>query len=175
MTETEHFAVGMAWRPERPHILVAACSDGRLQEATDLFLSRSLGVRHYDRLYAPGGAGALSSSGRDFMRSHQLRQECRYLVDAHQVESLILIYHGPAPDGPTEACCVDYRRKLPWASDAQLREQQEKDAQELLAERWQWAGKARVSIYRCEVSHNGELDFVTLHLDPGSPNASREG
>ncbi len=159
----------MPWNAERPRILVAACSDGRLQEATDEFLSRHLGITHYDRLYAPGGAGALSASGRDYMRAHQLQQECRYLVDAHSVESLILLYHGPAPDGPTEACCADYRRKQPWATDAQLRAQQEKDAAELLAERWQWAGKARVSMYRCEVTGSGELRFVTLHIDKVAP------
>ena len=43
--------LGMPWDPERPRVLVAACSDGRLQEATDAFLSRALGVRQYDRLY----------------------------------------------------------------------------------------------------------------------------
>ena len=45
--------LGMPWDPERPRVLVAACSDGRLQEATDAFLSSALGVRQYDRLYVP--------------------------------------------------------------------------------------------------------------------------
>jgi len=74
--------LGMQWEPERPHILVVACSDGRLQEATDAFLARALGVRQYDRLYVPGGGGALSASGREFIRAGQLRAECRFLVDA---------------------------------------------------------------------------------------------
>ena len=49
----EPLALGMRWEPDRPRILVAACSDGRLQEATDAFLARALGVRQYDRLYLP--------------------------------------------------------------------------------------------------------------------------
>ena len=40
----ETFALGMQWDPDRRRILVAACSDGRLQEATDRFLARALGV-----------------------------------------------------------------------------------------------------------------------------------
>ncbi|MBL0169871.1 MAG: hypothetical protein IPP90_03930 [Gemmatimonadaceae bacterium] len=163
------FVSSLDWNPERPRILVAACSDGRLQEATDDFLSRHLGIQHYDRLYAPGGAGALCPSGRDFMRAHALQGECRYLVAAHGVEQLILLFHGPAPDGPTESICADYRRKQPWATDAQIRAQQEKDTEELLAERWQWSGKAKVSIYRCEVGSTGGLQFVTLHLDLDAP------
>jgi hypothetical protein len=33
--------LGMPWDPERPRVLVAACSDGRLQEATDVPLPRA--------------------------------------------------------------------------------------------------------------------------------------
>ena len=33
-------SLGMAWEAARPHVMVVACSDGRLQEATDAFLSR---------------------------------------------------------------------------------------------------------------------------------------
>ncbi len=170
MKSFAELALGLTWNSERPRVLVAACSDGRLQEATDTFLSAHLGIRHYDRLYAPGGAGALCPSGRDFMRAHQLQGECRYLVAAHGVEQLILLFHGPAVDGPTEAVCADYRRKQPWASDEQIRTQQEKDTQELLAERWQWSGKAKVSIYRCEVGRGGALRFATLHVDTAPPN-----
>src|SRR5688500_18091508 len=47
-------ALGKQWEPERPHILVAACSDGRLQGATDAFGSRALGIQDADRLYTPG-------------------------------------------------------------------------------------------------------------------------
>jgi hypothetical protein len=97
----------MRWQGTRPRLLVIACSDGRLQEATDDFLNRELGITHYDRLYIPGGAGALSPSGRDFLRAHQVRQECKYLVHLHGVAHLVALFHGPALNGPKEALCAD--------------------------------------------------------------------
>ena len=42
------------WTPERPRVLVACCSDGRLQEAIDEFLQTYLSVVDYDRFYALG-------------------------------------------------------------------------------------------------------------------------
>jgi hypothetical protein len=167
MAEANPVAVGLAWYPERPHVLVVACSDGRLQEATDAFLSSQLGVAHYDRLYVPGGGGALCPSGRDFIRAHQQQQECRYLVDTHGVEALVVLFHGPAVDGPREALCADYVRKQAWATVPQVRAQQEKDAAELLESRWQWAGTAAVAVYRCEIGKTGALGFVSLHTDDG--------
>jgi hypothetical protein len=162
----ETLGVEQRWDPTRPRVLVVACSDGRLQEATDEFLARRLGVAHYDRLYVPGGGGALSASNREFIRAHALRQECRFLVDAHGVERIVLLFHGPTADGPAESMCADYRRKHAWATTAQLRTQQEQDARDLIETRWQWAGAAQVLVYRCEVSASGTLAFVTLHADP---------
>ncbi len=98
------------WLPDRPSTLVIACSDGRLQEATDDFLGRYLRVTRYDRFYVPGGAGALAASGRDFLRAQQLRRECRYLVDLHGVRDIVMLFHGPTMDGPLAAACADYRR-----------------------------------------------------------------
>jgi hypothetical protein len=157
------------WKADRPLVLVIACSDGRLQIATDEFLSRHLAITDYDRLYLPGGAGALCPSGRDYMRAHQMQQECRALIEVHRVENVIALFHGPGPDGPDEAICADYRRKMEWGTPHQVRDRQVDDARELLAEGWQWAGKARVSMYRCEVEASRSLRFVTLHADPSAP------
>src|SRR5687768_7364119 len=162
-------ATGTSWNPARPRILVVACSDGRLQEATDEFLARHLGIKHYDRLYVPGGAGALSASGRDYLRSLELQKECSYLVKMHGIERMIALFHGPAAAGPDEALCADYRRKFPMAKSSEIRAQQEKDARELLNYRWQWAGRAAVSVYRCEVDGTGDLSFVALHTDVTEP------
>src|SRR6187551_1717699 len=49
-----HADIGHRWTEERPHTLVVACSDGRLQEATDTFLGRELGLTQFDRFYMPG-------------------------------------------------------------------------------------------------------------------------
>ena len=156
-----------AWSPERPETLVVACSDGRLQAATDAFLGRVLAVTRYDRFYVPGGAGALAASGRDFIRAGQMRRECRYLIDLHGVARVVLLFHGPAADGPLAAACADYRRKLPWASVATLRARQEQDALDLLAQRGEWAGDAAVHLYRCEVARDGSAAFVELGDDAG--------
>jgi hypothetical protein len=150
------------WDPTRPHILVVACSDGRLQEPTDEFLTRSLGVRQYDRLYVAGGGGALSPSGKDYLRAQQLRRECKFLVEAHEIEEIVLLFHGPSSDGPAEAMCADYRRKLPQLAVGKLREQQQRDAEELMTRRDEWAGKARVRVYRCETTGSGAIEFVSL-------------
>ncbi|MEW5916512.1 MAG: hypothetical protein AB1762_08910 [Gemmatimonadota bacterium] len=156
------YVSALRWDPTRPHILVIACSDGRLQERTDEFLMHSLGIRQYDRLYVAGGGGALSPSGKDFLRAQQMRRECRFLVDAHEIEEIVLLFHGPATDGPGEAMCADYRRKLPQLSVSRLREQQERDARDLMAARADWAGKANVRVYRCETHGDGDLEFVPL-------------
>lgn len=150
-----------------PQVLVVACSDGRLQEATDEFLARELGILRYDRLYAPGGAGALSASGCDFVRAIAWRRECRFLVEAHQVEHIVLMCHGPAPDGPPSAVCGDYRRKQAWAKPEQIRAQQETDMRDLLERRAEFAGDARLSAYRFEVTASGAVNVVTLHAEPG--------
>jgi hypothetical protein len=172
MTVSEPEPIGMSWEPARPHILVIACSDGRLQEATDAFLSSHLRITRYDRLYVPGGGGALSASGVEFMRAHQLQQECRYLIEIHDIERVLLFFHGPSADGPPEAMCADYLRKLKWATTEQQRAQQQRDADDLLEQRWQWAGTANVEVYRCEVGPGGALSFVNLH-DDTAPGAKR--
>ncbi|MEP7346059.1 MAG: hypothetical protein ABI877_12360, partial [Gemmatimonadaceae bacterium] len=96
----------LQWSAARPNALVVACSDGRLQEATDAFLARELRITRYDRFYIPGGGGALASSGTDIARAQQMCAECRYLVELHAVKRVILLFHGPAAGGRIEAACA---------------------------------------------------------------------
>lgn len=154
------------WTPARPNTLVVACSDGRLQEATDAFLAREFQITRYDRFYVPGGGGALASSGTDAERARQMCAECRYLVELHAVKRVIALFHGPSAAGRLEAACADYRRKLPWATLPELRVRQELDAADLLTRRREWAGDAGVMLYRCDVDSSGSLAFV--NLDPDS-------
>jgi hypothetical protein len=156
----------LRWTPARPNALVVACSDGRLQEATDAFLAREFKIIRYDRFYVPGGGGALASTGTDPVRAQQMCAECKYLVDLHAVRRVILLFHGPSAAGRIEAACADYRRKLPWANLAELRARQEADAADLLGRRREFAGEAGVLVYRCEVDAAGSLAFV--NLDPDS-------
>jgi hypothetical protein len=167
----------LRWSPTRPNALVVACSDGRLQQATDAFLAREFKITQYDRFYVPGGGGALASSGSDAARAQQMCAECKYLVELHAVKRVILLFHGPAAGGRIEAACADYRRKLPWAKLAELRERQELDAADLLARRREWAADAGVLLYRCEVDSGGGVAFVNLdpHSALGSEGMAHRG
>lgn len=150
------------WAPVRPRTLVVACSDGRLQEATDSFLAAELGLKEFDRLYVPGGGGALSASDRDVFRAQQLRAECKYLVELHEVRQIILLFHGPSANGPAEAVCADYRRKLPWATPDVLTQRQARDAIELAQLRAEWAASASIAMFRCEVGAENVIAFRPL-------------
>ena len=153
----------LKWSADRPHTLVIACSDGRLQEQTDEFLHRQLGLSGFDRFYVPGGGGALASSGRDFLRASQLRRECAYLIDLHEIARVILLFHGPAPGGPAHGVCADYKRKLPWATPEMLTDQQRRDAVELIERQDEWARQAEVEAYRCEIGADHDVSFVRLN------------
>lgn len=148
------------WNSQRPHTLVVACSDGRLQENLDDFLHHYLGIAHYDRLYAPGGGGALARCDSDDVRVRQFRQECGFLLRAHAVHDLILIFHGPADEGPDEAACADYRRRWPGASLRELRQQQEEDAKSVKSV--DWGVFVQSHVFRCEVTADRGVQFVQL-------------
>jgi hypothetical protein len=150
------------WNRLRPRILVIACSDGRMQEEVDAFLLRHLHVSHYDRLYLPGGPGALAYSGGETARTAQQRRECLFLIEAHAIRRVVLIFHGPSRNGPAEATCADYQRKLPGMTPEQIRRQQEADVVELVRWRAEWAGRAQLNAYRCEVNADNEVQFVAL-------------
>lgn len=155
------------WNDTRPRVLVIACSDGRLQEAVDEYL-QSLGITRYDRLYAPGGPGALAASGFEYMRAGQFRKECEFLVTAHKIEEVILLFHGPAPDGPAVSLCADYVRKLPVPTAARVDLQQRQDIPAILHDVFS-SDSIRIRIIRCEVRGDGRIQFVPLEAkkEPG--------
>ena len=78
------------------------------------------------------------------------------------MKQVILLFHGPASDGPDEAVCADYRRKLPWATPEVLRQRQARDAVELASLRHDWAANAAISMYRCEVGAGNAIAFRPL-------------
>jgi hypothetical protein len=163
------FVCRSPWNRRRPNKLVIACSDGRLQENLDDFLQGHLGIEHYDRLYAPGGPGALATSGIEFSRSDVFRRECLFLVAAHDVEDIYFIFHGPSDDGPAEAVCADYRRIFPRHAPDQIRAEQAKDLAEILNGGFGFQRAVRVHAYRCEVTGDGAVRFIDLRgaQEPG--------
>lgn len=153
------------WREERPHVLVIACSDGRLQDATDDFVHNHLNIVDYDRLYAPGGPGALASGGFEFLRADTFRRECAFLVKAHQLEQVILLFHGPAPNdsGPALAVCADYGRKQPAAEPDQIAAQQAGDAREIVRTAFgPYLDRLVIRVFRAEVLADQRVRFVDL-------------
>jgi hypothetical protein len=160
----------MTWSSERPHVLVVACSDGRLQRNIDDFLNHHLGIRNYDRMYMPGGPGALAASGGEERRAHKMRKECSFLVNAHVIQDLLLVFHGAAAngdecDGPTAACCADYRRKLPALNVAEINAQHEEDYLEILQQVGSSYPQVRIQAFRAEVIHDGHVRFTQIVVD----------
>ena len=162
LVEAGHFVSQLPWNEERPGVLVVACSDGRMQEHTDDFLHNRLGISHYDRLFAPGGPGALASTTCNFVRADQFRRECTFLLRAHDIQDVILIFHGPAADGPAIATCADYLRRQPYLTPDEIRAQQLKDARSIMREGIGMGVTARMHAYRAEVTGAGGVQFVPL-------------
>jgi hypothetical protein len=92
----------------------------------------------------------------------QHRKECRFLIEAHRIERAILVFHSGSAEGPDEAMCADYVRKLPGRSVADLRRQQESDALELLHTAFGWPGELRVQVFRAETGLDGQVRFPLL-------------
>jgi hypothetical protein len=153
------------WKHTRPRTLVVACSDGRLQESIDEFLEGRLGVVDYDRLYSPGGAGALAASSAD-IRTDQLRRELKFLMDAHKIEEIVLLFHGADSSGPDHAVCAHYKRILPYGSRRQVEMQQHADAAEALNVVSDIAPTVNVHVYRAEVRGDSSVHFVDFLRRP---------
>jgi hypothetical protein len=157
------FVSANTWTIERPHVLVVACSDGRYQKALDEFLRAHLGITDYDRMYVPGGPGALASSMLSYFRGDQYRQDTAFLIDRHGVERLVLIFHGPLlPDGPREATCADYDRRMPSAMSGEIHAQHENDLPEVLRGMRRAAPHLTIDIFRAEVRPDRRVQFTRL-------------
>lgn len=162
MTETQlMYSASAKWYPDRPHVLVAACSDGRLQESVDEFLTNHLGVTSYDRLYLPGGPGALSTSGVEYIRSENHKKELKFLIEVHEIEQVIFLFHGPAPGGPADSICADYARVLGLNDSGKVARTQEQDLSELTTYFLSWP-HIKVHAFRCEVDAERTVRFVDL-------------
>ena len=154
------------WDGQMPRALVVACSDSRFLEELQGFLHLELGLARYDRFYVPGGGGALAADGLNTQRAEQLRQECRFLIMAHEIEDLFLVFHGPAEDGPVESLCGDYKRRLQHTDGSLIRRQQERDALELAGV--DWGRPVSVHVWRCEVDSKLRVHFVRMPVSaPG--------
>ncbi|MGO8671947.1 MAG: hypothetical protein ACLQVD_11350 [Capsulimonadaceae bacterium] len=150
-TEKRQFRTTEKWSADRPGVLVVACSDGRLQFSIDHFLEAELGIRNYDRVYLPGGAGAFAHGNIEFARAETYQRDLFFLLEAHGTVELILLCHGAGENGPPQSTCAHYRRMMPEASLPRIHEQQLIDVREFLRSSQSELRKVSVSSYRAEV------------------------
>ncbi|HLK57299.1 MAG TPA: hypothetical protein VKU00_12075 [Chthonomonadaceae bacterium] len=150
------------WSHTRPEALVIACSDGRLQKSIDEFLEQRLGVVYYDRLYTPGGPGALATGGFELLRADQFRREFTFLRKAHAIQQVILLFHGASEDGPEDAVCAHYKRLMARASRPEIVQQQYKDMVEILQQPSLGWSQVRVHAFRADVHADASVHFVDL-------------
>ena len=75
---------------------------------------------------------------------------------------MILIFHGASDDGPPNAVCADYLRKMSNHTPAEVNAQQQRDADEILKHGFGWRPHLKVTIFRAEVQADGEVCFVEL-------------
>lgn len=151
------------WNENRPHILVVACSDGRLQLAVDEFLDTNLGVTSYDRLLLPGGPGALAASGVEHVRANAHKNEMKFLLDVHEIEEVILLFHGPALGGPDLALCADYARALGTRDREKVMAAQREDFAEL-KKFFESHTAIKLQAYRAQVDADHRVEFVEMDV-----------
>ena len=71
-------------------------------------------------------------------------------------------------DGPKEAICADYDRKMPYATPAEIHAQHEKDLVEVLRGMRRATPGLIIEIYRAEVRSDSHVQFVPL-AEPADP------
>jgi len=160
--DSAEFKSSIVWNQNRPHILVVACSDGRLQRSLDDFLNSRLGIMDYDRLFAPGGPGALARSAEEPLRSNQYFNELQFLANIHGVERIVLVFHSAAPGGPEQSVCGDYRRLWPLFTAQQIAVKQEEDLHRVLKAIEQSFPTMQIYAYRAETLPDHHIQFVDL-------------
>jgi len=156
------YVTDATWRAQRPGALVVCCSDGRLQVSVDEFLHNILAIEDYDRLYMPGGAGALSTIGYEYTRANQYRAELQFLLKAHSFGRIVLLFHGAAPDGPEESVCAHYKRLMPTAGYQQRTARHVEDRDDAARYILGISPEMQIDAYRAEVTAEQHVRFVEL-------------
>lgn len=93
---------------ERIHAAAVYCSDGRVGEAFDDFLTHGLSLPRYDRVALPGGPACLAGYPEARLEEQGVLDELRFLVEAHELDRIVLIQH---------AGCAFYGQRLEVAQD----------------------------------------------------------
>jgi hypothetical protein len=86
--------------------------------------------------------------------------ECRFLINAHGTNEVILIFHGAADDGPEEAVCADYRRK--YGDRRRVQEMQDLDLKELMRHAFTGPAAPRLRAFRADVDGRHNVRFTRI-------------
>jgi hypothetical protein len=150
------------WCPDRIGAIALYCSDGRWGEAFDEFCHRHLQIPHYDRWAVPGGPAWVATSAEDATLLRATRLQLDFLVEAHQLERIVLITHYG---------CAWYGHLLQQSPDECL-EAQTADVQAAAAALLGWYPGLRVEGYLAMRQH----EWVSFHqLDVGQGGTRRTG
>jgi hypothetical protein len=91
------------YEPERVHAAAIYCSDGRLGDHFDDFLTNGLKLPRCDRVALPGGPAALAEHVQTKLAHDAVADELQFLIEVHGLDRVVLIQHQN---------CAFYTRRL---------------------------------------------------------------
>ncbi|MCL4222560.1 MAG: hypothetical protein KJZ65_14470 [Phycisphaerales bacterium] len=97
------YTSALGYESQRIRAAAVYCSDGRIGEHFDDFLHNGLHLPRYDRVALPGGPGCLAGHIEARLEEEGVIDELKFLVDAHELERVVLIQHQG---------CAFYQRRL---------------------------------------------------------------
>lgn len=128
----------IVYNPKRIHGAAIYCSDGRVGEHFDDFLFNGLRLPRYDRVALPGGPACLAGHDAAHEELRGVADELRFLVDAHELDRIILIQH---------AGCAFYRVRLGIDDDGAIEARQRRDLVQAAGTVREMTGIANVEAY----------------------------
>lgn len=150
------------WAGDLPVAVAVTCTDGRIQAWVDDFLLELLGTARYDRVYIPGGPGAIvpGDTAAQAERAQHIWEELKFMIEAHRLNRVVLIFHGAAVGGPAVAGCGDYGRLYPGADRETVNRRQIADAHEAKNKINRTFPDVQVDIFGLAVNSKGQVTIL---------------
>ena len=87
------YTSSVIYEPKRIHAAAIYCSDGRVGEHFDDFLTNGLKLPRYDRIALPGGPACLACREETKLDDGGIIENLQFLITAHELERVVLIAH----------------------------------------------------------------------------------
>jgi hypothetical protein len=139
---------------ERIYAAAMYCSDGRVGEHFDDFMSDGLKLPRYDRLALPGGPACLAGYTEARLEEEGVIDELRFLVTAHKLTRIVLIQH----EG-----CAFYQNRLK-VREQSIEQLQKADLVRAAYTIRHWVKLEQIEGYYLRRTDEGIL-FDKVHLD----------